>query len=139
MMTAMRLSLTKRRYALLVYALALTTATHWPNLTIRVGEIPRPDIFLHAFCFGLLTLLILVSRLFRRPVLSPGNIGLTWLLGAAWSGLDELSQGLPGINRWVVWSDFFANLLGVTLVAVGALVYLRLRRPTATGVEVPRR
>jgi hypothetical protein len=139
MMATMRPSLKTRRSALLIYALALTIATHWPNLEIRIGEIPRPDILLHAVCFGMLTLLILISGLFRRPVLTAGNIGLTWLAGAAWSGLDELSQGLPGINRWVAWSDFFANLLGVTLIALAALVYLLLRRSTATGVEVPRR
>lgn len=106
------------RHALLAYGVVLTTATHWPNLRIEGVVIERPDLLLHASAFGVLTALIIAGRFFGEA-LSMRNVSLSVLVGLAWAGLDEVTQGLPFLNRYVAWSDFLANVVGVVLV--GAL------------------
>ncbi|MCK4873450.1 MAG: hypothetical protein KAS72_12050 [Phycisphaerales bacterium] len=128
----MTIVLRHRRIAFAGYAVVLTVATHWPNLEISVGPIPRPDIVLHVACFGLLTVVMAFAELFRRQALALSHVMLCWLAATAWSGVDELSQGLPGINRWVMWSDFGANVLGVTLAAVVLAIVGMVRRRRAS-------
>jgi hypothetical protein len=85
------------------YALALTTATHWPQ--VRLGsDAPASDKLIHLLAFGGLTLLLWQTRW----------IGRRWtvvLIALAWSLLDELTQGL--MQRVVASDDMMANALGV--------------------------
>jgi hypothetical protein len=118
------------RLVFLAYAILLTLATHWPNLQIDAPLIERPDLVLHLVCFGLLGGLLVAARFFDEAPLSRSNLGWSLLVGLAWSGLDELSQGLPYINRHVMWSDFLANAAGVCLVVAVCLAWRAKRRPT---------
>ncbi len=120
------------RLVFLAYAMLLTLATHWPNLQIDAPFIERPDLALHLICFGLLAGLLVAARLFDKAPLSRANLGWSLLVGLAWAGLDELSQGLPYINRYVVWSDFLANAAGVCLVVAACFAW-RAKRGATRG------
>ncbi|MFG0251785.1 MAG: hypothetical protein ACF8NJ_02805 [Phycisphaerales bacterium JB038] len=125
-----RFALRGWRIAFIGYATLLTIGTHWPNLQIDAPVIERPDLLLHVICFGLLAALLLAARFFDAELLSGRNLGWSFAVALAWSGLDELSQGLPYIHRYVVWSDFFANALGVSLVILAAYLW-RWKRTSA--------
>jgi len=120
------------RSGLLVYLLALATATHWPKLQID-GPVARSDLFVHVGAFGLLTVLCALSRPAgtNRCNGAPGGLSspanLTWsaALAGAYATIDELTQGIPALHRTVALSDWLANMAGVALgVAVVALVPL---------------
>jgi hypothetical protein len=93
-----------------VYALALTTATHWPALDLGTGEQPAPDKLLHLMAFGGLVILLWQSRWVRPPWLAV-------IVALTWAALDELTQGLPGLRRAVSGQDLAAGQLGVILAA----------------------
>lgn len=104
------------RLAFIGFALAMTVGTHWPRLQLA-PEIPATDKSIHLMAFATLTVLIWRT----------GWIGSRWLLlllGLAWAAADELSQGIPVLNRHVSWHDVMANALGV-LVAAAWLWALR--------------
>ena len=92
-----------------LYLLVLTTATHWPSLRLP-GRSPISDKGLHLLCFAIFTVLLWRTQWIR-------NRWLVLLLAAAWSVIDEISQGLPGLHRHVSWDDGLANLLGVGVAA----------------------
>lgn len=95
-----------------VYAIALTTGTHWPSL--RFGpEVPASDKVFHLVGFGLLAWLIWRTGWFRSRVVA-------LLVALVWSALDELSQALPFLGRHPGGLDMTANALGV-LVAGAAM------------------
>lgn len=99
------------RVAFLVYATALTAATHWPALQLGAGGPPVPDKVLHVAGFGGLVFLLWRTRWLAR----------SWavvLLGLAWVAADEVSQAIPAIHRTVSWQDLVAGQLGVVLVGV---------------------
>lgn len=116
-----------RRAAFLAYALALFVATHWPALRFE-GPIPRTDLWIHASCFGLWTLLAAGAALFG-PALSDRNLHRSLLLALAYAGLDEALQAIPILHRTGALDDFGANALGV-LLAGGALLLLARLRPS---------
>ena len=87
------------------YALLLTTATHWPRLELPPFS-PIGDKTTHFLAFALLTALLWRTRWIRH------RIALT-VVALAWSVLDELAQGVPGVNRYVTAPDLIANALGV--------------------------
>lgn len=97
------------RWLLLIYAVALTIATHWPRLQLS-PEIPASDKTIHMLAFGLLTVLLWRS----------GLIGPRWLVALValcWAGIDEISQGIPALQRTVSWHDMIANACGVLCAA----------------------
>lgn len=98
---------------LATYAVLLTTATHWPELTLGPAA-PATDKMIHFLAFAILATLLVQARPFRRWW---ANL----LVAAAWAPIDELTQGLPMLNRVVSWQDLTANLLGV--VVVGAFCW----------------
>lgn len=109
------------RILFVVYALALTTGTHWPALKLP-ASVPVSDKGLHMMAFGFLTIFLWRTQWIRSR----------WLVGilvAVWSMADEYSQGIPGLNRHVGWEDGLANLLGVITV----LVWLWALRPLGGG------
>ena len=109
----------------MVYAALTATATHWPKLELPLPSM-RPDILIHMFVFGLWTLACVFAAFFG-PALSRRNILLAGLVSLAYSAVDELTQGIPGINRVVGLDDALANAAGV-FVAVIACVYVARRR-----------
>lgn len=114
------------RVGFVLYALLLTSLTHWPNLTIESG-IPRTDLWAHFIAFFVLTILIL-STGWIAPRDSWKNMAIGVPVAIAWAGLDELTQGLPGLHRHVTMDDFAANVIGVQLAAVCWLVFLAMWR-----------
>ena len=93
----------------MLYAAALTVGTHWPELRMGAAQQPAPDKLVHMLAFGGLAFLFLQARWLR-----PG-----WLAGLvvlAWTGLDEVSQALPGLRRTISFQDMLAGELGVVVV-----------------------
>ncbi|MFK7962095.1 MAG: hypothetical protein AB8G96_16400 [Phycisphaerales bacterium] len=90
-----------------VYWLALTAGTHWPNFTFS-EEMPASDKSLHLMGFAGLTILLWRTRWIR-------SLWACMAVAFAWAVADELTQGLPGLNRHVGASDIVANGLGCTL------------------------
>lgn len=100
------------RIAFLVYALAITTGTHWPKLEIAIGGARAPDKIIHMFAFGGLMFLLWRTRW----------LGEGWLLlitAMAWAMVDELTQGIPGLGRSMSGMDLLANWCGIVLVFAG--------------------
>lgn len=106
------------------YAGAIFALTHWPRLTVPF-PITRPDLYIHMAVFCLWSLLFALCRP-AGPLLSGRNV--RWVAGTAtvYAVFDELSQGIPGINRSVGVDDLGANILGIGL-AVSILLLTRRR------------
>jgi hypothetical protein len=97
------------RVTFVLYALALTVATHWPALALGDETQPAPDKLLHMLAFGGLAVLLWRTRWVK-------SIWLLVLLMLAWAVADELTQGIPILRRWVTWQDTVAGQLSVILV-----------------------
>jgi len=89
------------RIAFVLYALALTVGTHWPNLTLS-PEVPVSDKSIHFTAFGTLTILLWLTRWIRSRI-------VTGVIVMVWAAVDEVSQGLPGVHRTVSIYDLLAN------------------------------
>jgi len=108
------------RAVFVVYALSLTTATHWPALDLaRVagGGFESPDKIIHSLAFA--GLLVLLWR--TRWVPKAWQAAVIVLV---WTAVDELTQALPILSRTFSMQDLVASQIGVavTLVWIGALV-----------------
>lgn len=103
------------RAAFVVYALILFTLTHWPNLKVDAG-IPRTDLWAHATGYAGWTMLLLATA-WLGPRWTWRNVRLGVPIALVYAGLDEASQGIPGLGRFVTWEDFAANTLGVGIGA----------------------
>lgn len=116
------------RIAFACYALALVTATHWPALKIASHGVSRLDLFIHAGAFGAWTFLFTLGG-FYGPVLSRHNIVRSTATALAYALLDELTQGLPVLQRTVDPLDLAANAAGIVLVGLALLQLARRLRP----------
>ncbi|HVZ93821.1 MAG TPA: hypothetical protein VG797_04870 [Phycisphaerales bacterium] len=96
----------------ILYALLMATGTHWPSLRIETPELPRADLLVHLCAFGTWTALFLAAGWFG-PWNSWRNIAIGHLAAILYAGIDEASQGIPGLNRTVAWDDFAFNAIGV--------------------------
>lgn len=113
------------RLAWAAYAALLAMLTHWPQLRVE-GPIARPDLFVHVGAFGLWAALLALCGFFG-PAFSRRNLARAGLVAGVYALADELSQGIPTLNRFVALDDALANLLGVTaavlsLAAIGRAV-----------------
>ncbi len=109
-----------RRAGFAVYAAALATGTHWPALTLGPDPGFRLDLLVHCAAFAAWTFLLAGCEWFG-PIAARRNTARCVAISAAYAALDEATQGLPGVNRTVLWSDFLANLAGVA--AAGAWLW----------------
>lgn len=125
----------RRRAIFVVYALLTATATHWPKLELPLPSL-RPDIIIHMGVFGLWTL-ICVNAGFFGPPLSRRNILLGGLVSLVYSVVDELTQGIPGINRVVGLDDALANAAGVVAAVIACLVLARWQAASAEQAAKP--
>jgi VanZ family protein len=103
-----------------VYAIVLLALTHWPRLEMPLIQI-RSDLVVHMTAFGLWTCLLAMCAWFGAP-LSRRNILISAPIALVYSAIDEVTQGIPGINRTVALDDGVANGLGV-LVGTGILFW----------------
>ncbi|MCA9285549.1 MAG: hypothetical protein KDA22_10055, partial [Phycisphaerales bacterium] len=101
-----------------IYALALTTGTHWPKLQLGGEETPPFDKLAHAGAFGVLTLLLWRTGWFR-------SLPALFATAVLWCLVDEVSQAMPGLGRETSFADFFASSTGVVM----ALAVLWAFRP----------
>ncbi len=109
------------RAAFVVYALLLTTATHWPALDIgRIagGGFESPDKIIHPLAFAGLLVLLWRTRWVPR-VWQAGVIVL------AWTVFDELTQALPVLSRTFSVQDLVASQIGVVVT----LAWFRAHAP----------
>jgi hypothetical protein len=105
-----------------LYAAALFTATHWPNLRLNAPE--GSDKVIHCMVFGGWMIVATAMGWFGEP-LSDRNLLRTLFVAAAYGGLDEGLQAIPFVHRTCALDDYAANAVGVMLAA---LVLLVLRR-----------
>lgn len=103
------------RFALIVYALALTTGTHWPRLQLGTETVPAPDKLIHWVAFAGLALLVWASGLIPR-------LWLFALVVLGWPVLDELTQAIPALGRHISLLDLLAGELGAATVVAWRLV-----------------
>ena len=101
------------RLVFVLYACALTVATHWPQLDIGTETQPSPDKLLHLFAFGGLAFLLIQTRWLRR-------IWMAGIIAVMWTLLDEITQALPVLGRQSSVTDILAGELGVALVVTWA-------------------
>lgn len=95
----------------MVYALVLTTATHWPALELGTAQHPAPDKLLHLLAFGALALSLWLT----------GWVGSIWkvvVIVVIWAALDELSQSIPALHRTLSIQDMAAGQLGAVLTGL---------------------
>jgi VanZ family protein len=113
------------RIAFIVIALTLATLTHWPNLVINAG-IPRTDLWAHAIAYSTWTFAFIATG-WVAPRGSWKSIGLGMPIALLYAGIDELTQGIPGLGRYVTWEDFAANSVGVWIGATAWAAPLAVR------------
>lgn len=109
-----------------LYLAVLLTATHWPGVEIH-GPIERPDLWIHAGAYGLLTALAAASGIFGR---GRWAVWLAGLAALAIAGLDEITQPWPPFHRHAAFDDWLADAAGIVIVAIGWSL-LRLRKTSA--------
>lgn len=107
------------RLAFALYALALTTATHWPRLQLP-QESPASDKTIHVITFAGFTFL-----LWRTAWI--GRVWMIALIALAWAAIDESTQSIPVLHRHASWTDYVANALGI-LLAISAIIVIALVR-----------
>ena len=78
--------------------------------------------------FGTWTALFTGASFFGPP-LSWRNIRFAFLIAPIYAAIES-SQALPFVHRTAAWDDYAANLTGITLACIGALILSRLVRPT---------
>ncbi len=94
------------RVVFVLYALVLTTATHWPALAIGTEANPAPDKIIHMVSFGGLFVLLWRTRWIPR-LWQAGLIVLVWAV------LDEVSQSIEALQRTFSAQDMVAGQIGV--------------------------
>ena len=115
-----------RRAAFWVYVPILLTLTLWPKLRVPGPE--RSDLVAHFGAFGLLTGLMIGAAFFGSP-LAWRNILLPIPIIAAAGACDEWLQAIPFFHRTCALDDWCANMGGVSLAVIGAIILRKLMLP----------
>ena len=116
------------RVALILYAAALSTLTHWPRLRVESPDIPRLDLFAHLGAYGLLGFIAGTAAPFGRITRArPAALTLAALL--IYAAIDESTQAIPALGRFASLDDYAANALGLTLGLAAAAFTQHATRP----------
>lgn len=110
------------KVAFWIYAAALFTGTHWPNLRSPGPE--GSDKVIHVMALGGWMVLASLQGWFA-PQLSDRNLLRTLLVAAAYAAVDESSQAIPFVHRTAALDDYAANAIGIMLAAFALLVLRR--------------
>ncbi len=94
------------RIAFVVWFVAVTVATHWPQMAIDTGEHKAPDKLLHFACFGIMAFSLWSSGWFRHPFSVWGAVSL-------WALFDEVTQSFLPLGRPFSPADLFSGELGI--------------------------
>jgi len=94
-----------------LYAAALAMATHWPQLRLPESPVTSSDKALHVGAFFVWAVLLALAGVFG-PRFSGRNLLLSLLLALAYGVIDEATQAIPGVNRFVSVGDALANAVG---------------------------
>jgi VanZ family protein len=100
--------------AFVLYALALISGTHWPN-PIQLDVPPQSDKVVHFVAFFFWMLIFRSSRALGSI---SNSTSLYISIAMCYAAFDEITQGLPGINRTVSIGDLLANFAGILTAAV---------------------
>lgn len=103
------------RIAFWCFAAVLFTMTHWPKL--RVPGPTGTDLVAHMVSFGTWTMLFGLAAWIPARF-SPKSIGLGFLVGVVYAAIDEGLQAVPILGRTCSWSDYGANVLGVSAATI---------------------
>lgn len=115
-----------RRIAFWLYTAALIYGTHGPRRDVDIAAIQRPDLIIHLCAFGGFFGLLLAAEYFGAWRTARG-IGVCTLIAAAFAAVNEATQALPMFGRTSALDDFAANISGIALGVVGAVVAARMR------------
>ena len=114
------------RAGFISWALLLFTLTHWPDMRVEIEGVQRTDLLGHLVGYSVWTFLIIASGFVGRRG-SWRSVGLGMPVALLYAGLDELSQGIPVLQRDVSFDDFAANAIGVWIGASVWAVALLVR------------
>jgi len=118
-----------RRIAFWGFAVILFTATHWPAL--QLPGPPNTDKFVHIAAFGCWTMLLILAAFFGGPF-RWRNILACLIIAPIYAAIDEYSQAIPFIKRSAEFADYFANLKGIGLAGIIAIVLMVLTAPSGS-------
>lgn len=122
------------RAAFVAYALAIFVATHWPQFTIDVPGVERPDLFIHLAVFCIWCVLLNLTGWLGEPR-AIGTPIKALPVALAYAAIDESTQALPIIARTAALDDLLANSAGIVLGTGFVLVWGMWAR---TGFQRPR-
>lgn len=127
-----------RRIAFVIFAAALFIGTHIPNLRVKVGNVDRPDLLIHLCAFGGWFVLLLATG-WLGPWRSPRSIAVCAIIAGVYAVFDEFTQAIPGLHRTAALDDLAANVCGIAIAAIGALIVSRLtsRRQSSAPDDLP--
>jgi VanZ family protein len=106
------------KIAFAVYTTVLLTATHWPQ-EAGLPPIPASDKIQHFIAYFLWTGLLLLAT--RTDTLRA--TGIVTGLGVVLAAVDEVTQGIPGLNRSPDFLDWIADAIGALTAATAWTVY----------------
>jgi len=126
-----------RAAAFILYTLTLVTLTHYPQVTLPDLGVQRPDLLIHLAAYGLFAALLTTSA-----ILGPAHHTRTavraLLIAIPFAVIDEATQAIPGLNRFVSLDDLLANWLGIALaIPATTLAAKRLHHLTNKHTQPP--
>lgn len=117
------------RLALVVYSLALVTATHWPGARVNVIPGLRLDLLIHVGAYAGLAGLMALAGLGARLPAGRAVLLITGVAAAA-ALVDEATQAIPIVRRTFDLEDLGADVAGAL---VGAAVGVAIARRRGKG------
>ena len=128
--SAVRRGRVAARGAFVAYALLIACLTHWPRLSVDLGDVPRPDLWIHLGVFSVWQAMLVWASFFG-PALSPRNLLWSGAIGAGYAAVSEATQRfVPG--RFTSPEDLAANLFGVA-AGLSAVMLLGVLEPERAG------
>lgn len=117
------------RIALVIYLVALMTATHWPGARVNVIPGLRLDLLIHLAAYAGLAGLMALAGLGARWRAGRAVLLITGAAAAA-ALLDEATQAIPIVRRTFDLEDLGADVAGAL---IGAAVGVSIARRRGKG------
>ena len=119
------------------YWLALYVGTHIPNPEILIGPHVSDKVLHFSAYFGLYLILAIRIRILRNAWPTMRQTIMLVAITSLYSAFDEITQGIPIINRYPDVMDAVADCAGVitAMVAVGVIDWSEKRIRAASPIE----